>query len=129
MFVRDPAGWKHTFQSANGPVGAYFKDLGRGGVRLARRQVGVDTRKLYLSIRSYTGVMYGNVYTDYGSDNRVAYMHHEGTGRHKISARNPNGYLVFYWKKRQRWVKTKSVRHPGHRPNPYLTRNLHSLVV
>lgn len=128
-FVRDAPGWKHTFQSTQGPVGAYFKDLGKGGVRFAKQKVSIESGKLYRSINTYTGIMYGNVYTDYGSSNRIAYIHHEGAKRHGIKARNPNGYLRFYWKKRQRWVTVKSVKHPGHRPNPYLTYRLRQLVV
>lgn len=127
-FVRDPAGWKQVFQSTGGVVGRHFKSIGHRAMTDARAKVGVDTWQLYYSINHRTYVNNGNVEMMYGSNNRVALLHHEGSDPHPIHARNPNGYLKFYWKKKRRWVITRKVNHPGTKPNPYLTYRLRSYV-
>lgn len=61
-----------------------------------------------------------------GSDDPIALLHHEGTQPHPIYAsRAP--FLVFWWERENRLVVTKSVNHPGTRPNRYLTNALRVL--
>lgn len=55
-----------------------------------------------------------------GSNDPIAYLHHEGTVPHVIQARR-RPMLVFYWPKVGRVVAFKSVNHPGTDPNRYLT--------
>lgn len=50
-----------------------------------------------------------------------AYYVHEGAPAHII---NGNPYLVFFWERNNRWVKTTQVHHPGNKPNRYLIRAL-----
>lgn len=59
-----------------------------------------------------------------GSDDPIAFLHHEGTAAHTIRARR-KPKLVFYAGGRVRRVT--SVRHPGTDPNPYLTDALRDL--
>jgi len=54
-----------------------------------------------------------------GKKRGYALYHHEGTLPHEISGRR-GGFLVFtsHGKK----IMKKTVKHPGNKPNPYLTR-------
>jgi phage gpG-like protein len=61
-----------------------------------------------------------------GSNDPIALIHHEGTKPHPIRARN-KPLLVFWWAKKQRVVRTPAVRHPGTKPNRYLTDSLRTL--
>lgn len=54
-----------------------------------------------------------------GSDDDVAWVHHEGSDPHRILARRAP-QLVFWHAKAGRTVMTGGVSHPGTRPNPYL---------
>lgn len=56
-----------------------------------------------------------------GSDDPIAFIHHEGTAPHVIRARR-KPFLVFYHRGSVRRVK--SVRHPGTHANRYLTDSL-----
>lgn len=55
-----------------------------------------------------------------GSNDPIAYLHHEGTVAHVIQARR-RPMLVFYWPKVGRVVAFKRVNHPGTDPNRFLT--------
>lgn len=61
-----------------------------------------------------------------GSEDPIALLHHEGTVPHPIHARRAP-FLVFWWERQNRLVVTKSVNHPGTRPNRYLTNALRVL--
>lgn len=41
----------------------------------------------------------------------------EGTAPHTIKG---NPYLHFYWEKKDVWIKTKAVNHPGTTPRPFM---------
>lgn len=56
-----------------------------------------------------------------GSDDPIAFLHHEGTPPHTIRARR-RPMLVFYH--RGHVIRVKSVRHPGTPANRYLTDSL-----
>lgn len=107
------------------PSGAVMQRLHRIGRRVvvaARAQVGKDTGQLALSIH-HNIVKYGGLpEVRIGSDNAVAYLHHEGTRPHAISARGAE-FLRFSAK--GRIVYDRTVMHPGTRPNRYLTDNLY----
>ena len=88
----------------------------------ARRQVGVKTGALQRNIRSYH---LGNATGQYAgliADKPYALMHHEGTKPHIIRPANPGGTLVF--RKGSRVISTREVRHPGTKPNRYLSNQL-----
>lgn len=104
--------------------GSLWRELeirGRISLTLARRQVGVDTGALRRSITmSHKTVRYGQE-LKIGSDNKIAYLHHEGTKPHLITPKN-SPQLVFMSKGRV--IRTQLVRHPGTKPNRYLSDQL-----
>lgn len=128
-FQFDERGMYTTFQSEDGDVG---KDMTRRGTRVqlaAKRQVGKDTHMLERSIVKRFGRggpggagLRGDLIMTVGSDRSYALLHHEGTRPHIIQPRHPNGVLRFV--KDGRVIFAKMVRHPGTRPNRYLSDNL-----
>jgi len=56
-----------------------------------------------------------------GSGSKIAYLHHEGTRPHLIKPKNAPA-LVFMSKGRV--IRTQLVRHPGTKPNKYLSDQL-----
>ena len=124
-FEKNEAGWHEEFETTTGMVGKDIKNRSAILTLLAKIQVGKKTGQLSTSI-SYTissdprGVV-GTI----GSDNSIAYLHHEGTKPHIIVPR---------FKKTLRFVSggkivyAKLVHHPGTKPNRYLTDNLNKVV-
>jgi hypothetical protein len=109
----------------NNPSGPVGRSLGRRGLRVAnaaRKQVGVDTGALKRSISvSHKRDVRGQ-FVKVGSPLNYALMHHEGTKPHIITP-NRSQYLVF--NKGSRVIYATSVRHPGTKPNRYLSDNLY----
>ena len=58
-----------------------------------------------------------------GTDAKYALYVHEGTKPHTIKVRRAKA-LVFWWPRIGRIVHFESVKHPGTRANPWLTRAL-----
>lgn len=58
-----------------------------------------------------------------GANHPIAKLHHDPTRPHVIRPRKAGGRLVFMGRS-GKVVYAKQVRHPGTRPNPYLTRAL-----
>ena len=105
-----------------GIVWPYMDRMGKRIVMGAKRQVGVKTGVLRASIHMRH---LGNVTGQYlwiGSRQPHAYLHHEGTRPHIILPKNPGGVLVFA--KAGRVVRTSVVKHPGTKPNRYLSDQL-----
>lgn len=106
----------------NGATMQRLRRVGRTIVAAARRQVGKDTRELERSIH-YDIKRWGGLPEVWiGSYNSIAYLHHEGTRPHAISARN-GAFLRF--SSRGRVVYDRTVMHPGTKANRYLTDNLY----
>ncbi|UDL15882.1 tail assembly chaperone [Microbacterium phage Pumpernickel] len=105
-----------------GPVTTHLRKVGRRVVIAARAQVGKDTgelaRSIHYNVRKYGGLP--EVWI--GTYNNIAWMHHEGTRPHAISARNAQ-YLRFSSKGRMVYART--VMHPGTKPNRFLTDNIY----
>jgi phage gpG-like protein len=107
----------------NGMMGRHLSKQAKKVQAAAKRQVGVNSGRLKRSIR-----VYGHKRTATGQElfigSAVPYarMHHEGTKRHRISAKK-RSYLKF----RSGSVLTyrRSVNHPGTKPNRYLSDNLY----
>lgn len=110
------------FNAPSGTTGRYLANRGRLIVAAAKAQVGVDTGALRSSIgmTHYRGV--GGQYLRIGSNNKIALIHHEGTRPHAIEARDQHKMMRF--SSGGRTIYTRKVRHPGTRPNHYLTDNL-----
>lgn len=103
-----------------GLVGRHLHKTGNRISQKAKLQVGKKTGALARSIKFQhiarntlgPGIKVGG-YTTY------ALMHHQGTKPHIITPSKPGGNLVF--RKGSRVIHTQIVRHPGTRPNNYLT--------
>jgi hypothetical protein len=88
-------------------------------VRGAKRQVGVQTGRLRRSIHSRHSKSLTGQELMIGSDISYGYMHHEGTRPHIIAPKN-GGVLVL----RSGHVVRGAVRHPGTKPNRFLSDQL-----
>jgi hypothetical protein len=109
--------------SPNGTVGRYLHRKGEMVLLAARNQVGVRTGALRSSLHMRHFRDSRGQYLRIGSPLDYALAHHEGTRPHTIRPRGTTGVLVF--RSRGQVVRTRIVRHPGTRPNRYLTDNLH----
>jgi hypothetical protein len=87
----------------------------------AKRQVGVNTGALRASIHMRHFRDTRGQYVRIGSSLPYARLHHEGTRPHFI---RPNTKQVLKFVTRGQLVITHLVRHPGTRPNRYLSDNL-----
>ena len=135
-FKVDPVRLADALRSAQGPV---VRDLIRRGNRVrdrARELVGVsrgaffspgierasETSGPHLRDAIVTRLVFeGDRFKVLvGSDLPYALYHHEGTRPHTIRARRSRR-LVFFWPKAARVMFLPRVRHPGTRPNRYLT--------
>lgn len=85
----------------------------------ARRQVGVKTGALRKNIRAtHLGNSTGQ-YVTIWADKPYALAHHEGTRPHLIRPTAVDGKLIF--RTGSRVIMTTMVRHPGTKPNRYLS--------
>lgn len=116
------SGLHYTLDSKVGPVGRNIYQRGRSILRGARTQVGVDTGALKASLRIAHDRDARGGFIKVGSPLNYALMHHEGTKPHIITP-NRSQYLVF--NKGGRVIYATSVRHPGTKPNRYLTDNIY----
>lgn len=100
-------------------VGVYRPEAGDpfAARRLARRPAGTLRDSIIVRVADRGGIPVVLV----GSDDPIAFIHHEGTAPHTIRARR-KPMLVFY--SRGRVVRVKSVRHPGTAANRYLSDSL-----
>jgi hypothetical protein len=104
--------------------GQLWKILDRRGklsLLLAKNQVGKKTGKLALSIKMDHITTPRGQELKIGSENKIAYLHHEGTRPHLIRPKTAP-QLVFMSK--GRIIRTQLVRHPGTKPNRYLSDQL-----
>lgn len=125
-FTPDPAGMHHVLRGVGGPVWNDIQKRTRRATTFAKAQVGKDTRALYRSISSRVSVgSRGGVTGVVTANNKKAIMHHNGTRPHIIMA-NKSSTLRF--KSRGKIVYAKVVRHPGTKPNRFLTDSLNKVV-
>lgn len=118
-----------TLRRPRGMVGRHMSRRADMFIAAARAQVGKGTGRLARSIhvRSHSAQPYGQE-MKIGSIVKHALMHHEGTRPHVIHPKDrENGVLVF--RRGTRLIETREVRHPGTKPNHYLTDNLKLFLV
>lgn len=108
--------------SPMGTVGRHLAEKGRRIVVAAKAQVGVDTGRLRASIHMRHLRSSAGQYIEVGSSVRHALAHHEGTRPHMIF---PTRASVLRFSAGGRVIYTHMVRHPGTKPNKYLTDNLY----
>lgn len=114
------------FNKAEGTVGKWLIKKGLRVLAAAKRQVGVRTGALRASLHMRHYADPRGQYVRIGSSLRYAYIHHEGTKPHLITPKDKQ-VLRFY--SRGVVVMTHLVRHPGTKPNRYLTDHLRSVYV
>lgn len=117
-----PAELDTLLNSPAGTVGRHLAAVGHQIMIAAKQQVGVDTGRLKNSIhmrhfRSGVGQL-----IEVGSSLNYALLHHQGTRPHLIT---PNRAQVLRFTAGSRVIYTHQVKHPGTRPNRYLTDNLY----
>jgi len=107
-------------------VSGWLFNTSRNIATMARSEVGVKTGALKFSItthplhRGRTGLK-----ATVGSRLPYAYYHHEGTRPHII---RPNNHKYLRFRAGGRIVYAKQVRHPGTRPNHYLTNPMRKII-
>lgn len=114
----------HFLNAPSGEVGRYLAKRGTLILMAARRDVGVDTGQLKADLYMIHRRNAAGQYVQIGADNRIALLHHNGTRPHYIT---PNNQQFLRYSSGGRMVYSRSVLHPGTRPNHYLSDNL-SLV-
>lgn len=116
---------KFLLDEPSGPVG---RDLAKRGERVrdgARRQVGVKSGALRASIHKRHKKDPRGQYVWVGSELPYAYLHHEGSRPHIIAAKRAS---VLKFARGGQIVRTPVVRHPGTKPNRYLSDNLKNAI-
>lgn len=112
-----------------GPGGPVWNDVEKRTNRattLAKAQVGKDTRALVRSISSRVSVgSRGGVTGVVTANDKKAILHHNGAPPHIITARKAQ---TLRFKSRGKIVYAKVVRHPGTKPNRFLTDPLRKVV-
>lgn len=100
----------------------YLEGKRKRAVNGAKLKAGFRTGALRKSI---VGRHLGNFtgqYVTVGSSKHYAYAHHEGTRPHVITPKNGK---VLRFTRGTQVIYTTKVNHPGTKPNPYLTSQLH----
>lgn len=110
------------FNDERGPVISHMKQIGRVVTAAAKRQAGKDTGELARSIHWNLNRYGGLPEIWVGTYNQIAFLHHEGTRPHAISAR---GGTFLRFSAKGRVVYDRTVMHPGTKANRFLTDNIY----
>ena len=110
-----------VLKSRGGNVGRYLAKKATFVTLKAKAQVGVDTGALQKSIGWSYGIKPNGPFVKIGSHLSHAYLHHEGSRPHIIT---PKVKKALKFSSKGKIVITQMVRHPGTKPNRYLTDNL-----
>jgi len=124
-FQPDRSAMRQMLRGSGGLVYNEIEKRTRRANTFAKAQVGKDTRELYRSINYRITAGSGNVLGVVSANNKIALMHHNGTRPHIIAARRAQ---TLRFKSRGKIVYAKVVRHPGTRPNKFLTDSLRKVV-
>lgn len=121
IVINDPV-LDHFLNDPLGEIGVQLTQRGRRMLLASKAQVGKNTGALAASIsmRRYRDA--DSQYIWLGSENKIAYMHHQGTRPHVISPHMNHQFLRF--RTHGQTVFSKRVMHPGTRPNHYLSDQL-----
>jgi hypothetical protein len=105
-----------------GELRAYMERKVAETVVVARAEAPAKTHALQRSIGS---TYHGGGRWSVSATSRHAKFVHQGTRPHVIRVRPGRRTLKFFWLKVGQVVYPVSVRHPGTKPNPFLTRAMH----
>jgi hypothetical protein len=108
-------------QTPAGGLWKYLEKQGSKAVAAAKRQVGVKTGALRRSIHMKHLANANGQYLWIGSNKNYAYIHHEGTRPHIIT---PTKAKALRFTSGRRVIYTRMVKHPGTKPNRYLSNQL-----
>jgi hypothetical protein len=112
---------------SHGIVGRHLHRTANRITQLAKLQVGKKTGRLRESIRfEHIGRSVLGPRVKVGAYTTYAMVHHQGSRPRIIKPKNADGVLIF--RKGPRIITTKVVRHPGTRPNRYLTDPMRRVV-
>lgn len=121
IFIENKVGMEYLLRSQNGPIGRDLKQRGLRVLAGAKSQVGVQTGALRASLHMRHFSDTRGQYVRVGSNLNYAKLHHEGTSPHIIKPRR--AHMLRFQTKGQ-IVFAHVVKHPGTKPNRYLTDNL-----
>lgn len=125
-FIPNKAALNRELKSPNGMVGDYLRKRGQQLTLLAQNQVGVRSGALKRSIKY---VVYnrnnGELTVQVGSDNKISLIHHEGSKPHIIK---PRYKKALRYKQHGKIVFASVVKHPGTKPNKFLSDNLSKVI-
>jgi len=108
-------------KSPSGIVWKYMSRRGKLALEAAKKQVGVRTGALRMSINMKHLANATGQYIWIGSDKNYAYIHHEGSRPHLIT---PSRASTLRFTSGARIIYSRSVLHPGTRPNRYLSSQI-----
>jgi hypothetical protein len=121
VFVPNKPNLDRFLDNPAGRVGRHMQKVGARITSAAKAQVGVRSGALRASIHMRHFRDPRGQYLWIGSNLSYARMHHEGTPPHLI---RPNRAEKLRFVSKGVLVITHLVRHPGTKPNRYLTDNL-----
>lgn len=124
-FQKHDRAWYEMTRSPTGMVGSYYRREARRIEFMAKRQVGKESHKLEKSINHSLYSFAWGILIRVGSDNSIAYIHHEGTKPHVII---PKTAKTLRFSSRGKIVYAKVVKHPGTKPNRYLSDNMRKVI-
>jgi hypothetical protein len=110
-----------VLKAREGNVGRYLTKKATFVTLKAKAQVGVKTGALQRSINWSYGIKPSGPFVRIGSPLSYAYLHHEGSRAHIIT---PKVKKALKFSSKGAIIITQRVRHPGTKPNKYLTDNL-----
>lgn len=125
QFEKNEAGWHEAFETTTGMVGQDVRNRSAILTLLAKIQVGKKTGQLSTSIGYTLSADQRGVVGTIGSNNPIAWLHHDGTKPHIIL---PRTQKTLRFVSHGKIVYAKIVHHPGTQPNRYLTDNLKKVI-
>jgi hypothetical protein len=122
QLILDRPKLKAYLNTSKGDLWRILHSRAKISLALAQRQVGVKTGTLRASIKMEHKTVIKGQEIKIGSKNKIAYLHHEGTKPHLIT---PKDSPVLVFMSKGRVIRTQLVRHPGTKPNRYLSDQLY----
>lgn len=111
----------NELRSPSGMVWKYMSRRGNLALEAAKKQVGVKTGALKMSIHMKHLANATGQYVWIGSNKNYAYIHHQGSRPHLIT---PSRAATLRFTSGGRLVYARSVLHPGTKPNRYLSSQM-----
>lgn len=109
----------------SGEVGQFMYTVVKRVDRQAKQQVGVETGAVKASIKYSVRTAPGGFLGTVEATDPKSLMHHQGTDPHVIV---PKKAKTLRFHSRGRIVYAKIVRHPGTKPNRFLTDSMENVI-